>query len=131
MILGLGVDLVDLEGFRELCRSQPFLSATFTDDERRYASDVGHGGAEVHLAARFAAKEAAVKALDAACALVGVSPPAVPLGDIEVLRDQKGRPSLRWRGRAAEVADALEVRRAHVSLTHDGRGAAAVVALEA
>lgn len=130
MILGLGVDLVDVEGFRELCRSQPFLAATFTADERSYASGVGHGVPEAHLAARFAAKEAAVKALDAACALLGVSPPAVPLGDIEVVRDQRGRPALCWHRRAAEVAGALEVRRAHVSLTHDGRGAAAVVALE-
>lgn len=131
MILGLGVDLVDVAAFDELCRSQPFVRATFTEGERSYADRDGPAGASVHLAARFAAKEAAIKALDAACALVGVSPPEVPLGDIEVVRDARGRPALRWAGRAAEVASALEVRRVHVSLTHDGRGAAAVVALEA
>lgn len=130
MILGLGVDLVDVGAFEELCRSQPFVRATFTEGERGYAEREGTGGAAVHLAARFAAKEAALKALDAACALLGVSPPAVPLGDIEVVRDERGRPALRWQGRAAELAGALEVRRAHVSLTHDGKGAAAVVALE-
>ncbi len=130
MILGLGVDLVDVAAFGELCRSQPFVRATFTDDERRYANASGHAGTSVHLAARYAAKEAALKALDAACALVGVTPPAVPLCDIEVVRDARGRPSLAWRGNAAELAGALEIRRAHLSLTHDGRGAAAVVALE-
>ena len=130
MILGLGMDLVDIGAFGELCRSQPFVRATFSEAERNYAGSEGHGGATVHLAARFAAKEAALKALDAACALVGVSPPPVPLGDIEVVRDARGRPALRWLGRAAELAGALEVRRVHVSLTHDGRGAAAVVALE-
>ncbi|MCC7070361.1 MAG: 4'-phosphopantetheinyl transferase superfamily protein [Deltaproteobacteria bacterium] len=131
MILGLGVDLVDVAAFGELCRSQPFLIATFSDDERGYATAAGHAGRDVHLAARYAAKEAALKALDAASALVGVTPPAVPLGDIEVVRDARGRPALRWHGRAAELASALEVRRTHLSLTHDGRGAAAVVALEA
>lgn len=130
MILGLGVDLVDVATFEELCRSQPFVRATFTEGERAYADRDGTGGPAVHLAVRFAAKEAALKALDAACALVGVSPPAVPLGDIEVVRDERGRPALRWQGRAAELAGALEVHRTHVSLTHDGRGAVAVVALE-
>lgn len=131
MILGLGVDLVDVTAFGELARSAPFVAATFTDQERSYAYDGGLAGAHVHLAARYAAKEAAVKALDAACALLGIEPPPVALGDIEVVRDVRGRPALRWHGRAAELAGALELARVHLSLTHDGRGAAAVVALEA
>lgn len=131
MILGLGVDLVDVGAFGALCRSRPFVDVTFTDGERAYARDAGLAGHDVHLAVRYAAKEAALKALDAASALVGVTPPPVPLGDIEVVRDARGRPALRWHGRAAELASALEVRRTHLSLTHDGRGAAAVVALEA
>lgn len=128
MILGLGIDLVDVPAFRGLVGDR-FVEATFTAGELAYAK-TAPGDPIDHLAARFAAKEAALKALDAAAALVGVNPPAVPLADVEVRRDARGRPSLGFTGAARTLVDALEIQRAHVSLTHDGPGAAAVVVLE-
>lgn len=131
MILGLGIDVVSVKGFEELLadRHSRFAEATFTSGESAYA-DGAHGRRSEHLAARFAAKEATLKALDGACMLVGVHPPAVALTDIEVTRDLRGRPALHLRGAAAALAEQVGADRAHVTLTHDGDTAAAVVVFE-
>lgn len=131
MILGLGLDVVSVRGFEELLADthSRFAEASFTADERRYA-DEAHGRRSEHLAARFAAKEAALKALDSACLLAGVHPPDVDSQDIEVRRDLRGRPALHLAGAAAALAERVGVDRAHVTLSHDGDVAAAVVVLE-
>jgi holo-[acyl-carrier protein] synthase len=136
VILGIGIDTVDVPRFSSLVRDthgaaeSRFVQATFRADELRYCREQARGSLEEHLAARFAAKEAALKALDAACALLTLTPPAVPLLDVELLRDARGRPSLGWHGAARTLYDALEIARAHVSLSHDGPSASAVVILE-
>ena len=78
-----------------------------------------------YLAARFAAKEAAVKALGTGFR-AGIS-----YKDIDVTADELGKPLLRLTGKAGERAKELGVTRAHVSLTHGRDVAAAVVVLEA
>jgi len=146
MIVGLGHDVVDLALFAPLveerlapwpeggARSAPaasaFVEATFTAEEVRYATKDGRGSAVEHLAVRFAAKEATLKALDAAAALWELAPAPVPLRDVEVVRDARGRPTLRLRGAAERLFGALELTRALVSLSHDGRVASAVVVVE-
>ncbi|MCB9685720.1 MAG: holo-ACP synthase [Alphaproteobacteria bacterium] len=132
MILGVGVDLVDVPGFAEQLadRASTFVEQTFSDRERAYADQAPSREPERHLAARYAAKEAALKAMDAACARAGIQPPRVALGEIEVLRDGRGRPSLGLSGAAAALATALGVDRVHLSLSHDGRSAIAMVVLE-
>lgn len=130
MIAGLGLDVVDLASFRGTLASGAFVDATFTSAERKYCETEAHGDALVHFAARFAAKEAALKALDAAAAALDLNPPHVALVDVEVVRDARGRPSLALHGAARTLADALEIAKLHVSLTHDGPTAAAVVVAE-
>lgn len=131
MILGLGLDLVSVRGFEELLADEHsrFPEATFTKAELAYAGG-STGKRSEHLAARFAAKEAALKALDSACMLAGVHPPALPLTDIEVKRDGRGRPTLHLEGEAAALAERVGADRAHLTLSHDGDTAAAVVVIE-
>ncbi len=126
MIRGLGIDVADVARIRRQVgvrgageRAERFLARCFTPAERGYC-EARHDRA-THYAARFAAKEAAMKALGA--------PPGVRFTDIEVLRGT-GAPSLALRGTAARAAEALGVTRVHLSLTHDAGVAVAAVILE-
>ena len=117
-VVGVGVDVVDVARLeRALARTPEMTGRVFADAEVSYAD-----GSVQRLAARFAAKEAAAKALGA--------PARVRWRDIEVVTADDGRPSLVVTGRTAEVAAAAGVRSWHVSLTHDGGVAVAVVVAE-
>lgn len=116
MIVGVGIDVVDIERFGQRLEQSPRLRARlFTEEERelRLAS----------LAARFAAKEAMAKALGA--------PVGLRWSDCTVVRDEAGRPHLRIRGTVQERAQVLGVNSMHLSLSHDAGVASAVVVLEA
>jgi holo-[acyl-carrier protein] synthase len=132
MIVGMGVDLVSLSTFEALVaeRGSRFVEATFTAGERRYAERDALGPAAQHLAARYAAKEAALKALDHAAGALGIPPPAVPLPTIEVVRDGRGRPALALHDQAAALAEQTGADRALLTISHDGDTAVAVVVLE-
>ncbi len=126
MILGLGIDVVEVARIRRLVgegadpgTARRFLERCFTEGERRFC-DARHDRATPY-AARFAAKEAASKALGA--------PAGIHWTDVEVEREE-GAPRLRLSGVAASVARERGVTRVHLSLTHDGGVAAAVVVLE-
>ncbi|GGL06110.1 holo-ACP synthase [Planomonospora parontospora] len=115
MIVGIGVDVVDVARFGATLERTPALRARlFTERERDLRLE--------SLAARFAAKEAVAKALGA--------PPGLLHVEAEVVTAEHGRPELRVTGRAAEVAAILGVVRWHVSLTHDGGVAVAYVIAE-
>ena len=115
MIVGIGVDVVDVARFEAtLARTPALRGRLFTEGESALATE--------SLAARFAAKEAVAKALGA--------PPGLRHLDAEVLSGEHGRPELRVTGRVADVARALGVARWHVSLTHDGGVAIAYVIAE-
>lgn len=121
MIVGIGVDEVDVERLRRSLERTPTLAdRLFTDAERAYASQARPAMAAQRYAARFAAKEAVLKAL-------GVGLGACGFHDIEVVRDDRsGRPSLALHGAAASLAAGL---RLHLSLTHtEARATAFVVA---
>lgn len=92
----------------------------FSDDERAYCR--GRGVPAQHFAVRFAAKEALLKAIGA--------PPGLRWREIEVLPGPGGAPELRLTGAAAQAVSARGVVRRHISLTHAGDVAAAVVVLE-
>jgi len=134
MIAGVGMDIVDVAHFATLVGPRTerarFVTATFTPDEVRYCESEAHGDPIVHMAARFAAKEATLKALDAAAAALQLSPAQVPLLDVEVVRDARGRPTLKLDRAAQALMTALEIDRLHLSLTHDGGVAGAVVVAE-
>jgi holo-[acyl-carrier protein] synthase len=117
VILGVGIDLCPIGRMaRALCR-QRFVERIFTPGERAYCQQRGEPAQ--HFAARFAAKEAALKAL-------GV-PSGLRWHELEVQADPSGAPRLVLRGSAAAAAAAAGISRLHLSLTHSADTAAAVV----
>ncbi|MBA2240716.1 MAG: holo-ACP synthase [Solirubrobacterales bacterium] len=113
---GIGVDLIEIERIERALERRPALAERlFRPGELAYAR--GRRRPSQHLAARFAAKEAVIKALGRS----GLSP-----RDIEVLGGGGEPPSLRLHGPAAEVAAELGLELS-VSLTHTREHAAAVV----
>ncbi len=124
MITGTGVDLVEIERIAELGRryGDRFLNRTFTEAEIAHCS--ARRSCYQHFAARFAVKEAVFKALG-----TGWSQ-GVGWKQIETTNDASGRPSVTLTGRAREVADRMDVRRVHVSISHSRKYAFAQVILE-
>ncbi len=124
MIAGLGTDIVSIARIRELLINQGefFLQRIFTADELLTA-DSKRDPAEFY-ASRWAAKEAASKALGCG---IGRS---CRFKDICVCNGQSGRPSLSFSGAGAETARALQVKAIHVSLSHEREHAMATVILE-
>lgn len=122
-IVGLGLDLVDLDRMARLLERQGerVIARICLEGEPKRLE----GAARVaHLAGLFAAKEAAMKALGTGWAQ------GVGFRQIEVVRGASGAPALRLHGAAAARAAALGVERSHLSITHDLRTAAAMVILE-
>jgi holo-[acyl-carrier protein] synthase len=119
----LGLDLTEVDRVAAILerRGERFLARIFRPGEIRRQRRHPRAFAE-HVAGRFAAKEAAMKAL-------GLGWRGLAFREIEVGRDERGKPRLTFHGRALERARALEVRLAEVSITHGRDVAAAVVAL--
>ena len=121
MIIGIGVDVVDIDRFQTVSmRTTAFAERVFTDHERFHRDGAPRSIAS--MAARFAAKEAVAKAL-------GV-PAGLSWHEVEVSRDDDGRPRLSLSGHAADTAAARGVTDWHISLTHDGGVAIAYVIAE-
>lgn len=115
MIVGIGVDVVDLARFERALESTPSLrERLFVESERSLPL--------ASLAARFAAKEATIKAFGG---------PTGGWHDVWIERGETGAPRIQWSGSTADVARARGVTHAHVSLSHDGGVATAFVILEA
>ena len=123
MILGIGVDLVQVERMEKaLARGERIQRRLFTAGEIAYCDR--HTRPALHYAARFAAKEAGMKAIG-----TGWSN-GVGWKDFEVKLDPRGRPNLMLSGKAAEIAKSMGATHTVVSLAHDGGFSIAVVALE-
>jgi holo-[acyl-carrier protein] synthase len=124
MIHSNGVDLVEVARVERALAThgERFLARVYTPGERVYCLAKARPGPS--LAARFAAKEAVMK-----CLGTGWSD-GVGFSQIEVVRGPKGAPSLVLHGRAAEHAQALGIRRWHLSLTHTEHGALAFAIAE-
>ena len=125
MILGVGIDLVDIDRVERLvaAKGERALARLFTAQEVAYA--MRRANPSEALAARLAAKEAAYKAFSA-CG----DARAIGWRELEVVNGQDRRPSLIFHGRAQSCAAALGVARAWVTLTHSATTAGAVVVLE-
>jgi len=123
MNMEVGIDLVQVSRVEaSLARfGERFLRRVFTDTEIAYATSAPTRTAE-RLAARFAAKEAAIKALDLADRQVGIG-----WRQIEVAREQSGKCRLILHGAARDAAADAGVAELSVSLTHEGDYSAAVV----
>jgi holo-[acyl-carrier protein] synthase len=115
VIVGIGVDVVDLARFeRAISRTPRLRERLFAESERDLPT--------ASLAGRFAAKEALIKALgDSAGA---------GWHDMVVERDEHGNPSLVLHGAARAAADARGIARVHVSMSHDAGVACAFVVVE-
>ncbi|MER0480656.1 holo-ACP synthase [Streptomyces sp. Edi2] len=121
MIIGVGIDVAEIERFGEALERTPELAQRlFIAEELMLPSGERRGIAS--LAARFAAKEALAKALGA--------PGGLHWSDAEVYVEDSGRPRLRVRGTVEARAKELGVRSWHVSLSHDAGVASAVVIAE-
>jgi holo-[acyl-carrier protein] synthase len=122
MIVGLGIDLCQVSRMSTaLGRHEGrFAARVFTEAERAYCEKRAEPAQ--HYAARFAAKEALLKAL--------AVPPGLSWHEIEVQAGDNGAPRLVLHGEAARAAARLRVARLHLSLTHSGDQAAAVVIAE-
>lgn len=124
MVLGLGTDLIEIARIQQsLDRfGERFMHKVFTEGEIAYCQKKKH--AAESFASRFAAKEAAAKALG-----TGISR-GITWKEIEVRREHGERPILHLSGRAAERAAAMGVRNLQLSLTHSREVAMAVVLAE-
>lgn len=124
MIIGIGIDLVEVERVRGLLQRRPERAKArlFTKSEARHCG-TSRDPAESY-AARFAAKEALFKALGTGWA------GGAMWTDVEVLVDARGAPRLLLHGETARIAERRGLRRAHVTLTHTEGVAAAFVILE-
>ena len=122
MIVGIGVDVVDLPRFEQTLQRTPrIVDRLFTADERFRADGSERNAAS--LAVRFAAKEAVAKALGA--------PGGMAWHDCQVQTLPSGQPVLSVSGTVLEAAQRLGVTRWHVSLSHDGAVGFATVVAEA
>ena len=115
MIIGVGIDVVDVARFGQTLQRTPrLIERLFIEPERSMGLN--------SLAATFAAKEALAKALGA--------PAGLRWSDASVLRDDDGRPHLKMWGTVQARAASLGIRGLHVSLSHDAGIASAVVVAE-
>jgi len=124
MIVGTGVDITEVPRIKAALErfGDRFLKRVFTPGEISYA--LGKANAAERLAARFAAKEAGMKAIGTGLRR------GVTWRDLEVVRLPGQRPTLKFTGKAAEFAAQLGCKRAHLSLSHTRDQAIAHVILE-
>ena len=119
MIVGVGVDAVEIDRFRRSLERTPSMKTRlFTSEELEYVKP--HDDPTPSLAARFAAREAVMKAM-------GVGLGAFEFHDVWVKRAESGRPTLAVTGRAEQIANELGVTEWHLSITHTASTAIAYV----
>jgi holo-[acyl-carrier protein] synthase len=124
MIVGTGIDIVAIARFRDVLERQGdrFIQRVFTAAEQEYCG--GRRDPVPHYAARFAAKEAFLKALGTGWA------GGIRWQDVEILREPGAAPIVRVHGLAATIAEERGVRVMQVSLSHSDEAAVATVLLE-
>lgn len=124
MIVGLGLDIAEIDriGAAIARHGAPFLERLYTPREVAYCES--HKNKFERYAGRFAAKEAAMKALGTGWRH------GVRWRDIEVMREPGGKPTLRLEGVAREFADRMGVKNITLSITHSGNFALAQVVFE-
>jgi holo-[acyl-carrier protein] synthase len=124
MITGIGIDVVQNDRIRHSIErfGDRFLKRIYTGGEIEYCKKTAHP--EIHYAARFAAKEAALKALG-----TGLSG-GVKWTEVEVVRLSSGKPELHLHGEAQAIATRAGAHNFYVSLSHDQMVSCAVVVME-
>ncbi|HEX8071907.1 MAG TPA: holo-ACP synthase [Pyrinomonadaceae bacterium] len=124
MIVSIGIDIIEVGRVRATLERTPrFAARVFTAAERAYCDGRGATAAQ-HYAARFAAKEAALKALGTGWR------GGLAWHDVEVVSNEAGAPALVFRGAALELLQRLGADAAHLTLSHTTEHAVAQVILE-
>jgi len=124
MILSTGIDIIEVYRIREtIARTPRFAERVFTDAEREYCESKGIVASQSY-AARFAAKEAFLKALKTGWR------GKIAWHDMEVLNDADGVPTLHVNGEARRILEGMGEPRVHLSLSHTTEHAIAYVILE-
>ena len=124
MIVSIGIDIAEVYRIRDtIARTPRFSARVFTDAEREYCESKGAAAAQSY-AARFAAKEAFLKALKTGWR------GKIAWQDIEIVLDENGAPSLNITGEAAILLEKLGANRVHLSMSHTTEHAVAEVILE-
>lgn len=122
MIIGIGMDIVEISRIKTAIAREAFVRRVFTANEAAYCRSRGVQQV-ASFAARFAAKEAVAKAL-------GTGFSGGDIKDIEVVIDAGGKPSIVLYGRFNVLASRLGVSQIHISLTHSREYAAAQAVIE-
>lgn len=125
MIIGIGTDIASIERFKDNLEQFGMRFADKILSEAELAIFEHHSQPAQYLASRFAAKEAAAKALGTGFR------DGLTLRDISILSNEIGRPTISFTGKAQLVSDRLEVKHMHVSLSHEKEFALAFVILSA
>lgn len=121
MILGIGIDIVEISRMDRPSQNERFYTDFFSDEERELFESCKYAAQTV--AGRFAAKEAVLKAL-------GQGLGDMPLREISVVKLPSGQPEVRLYGAAKQKAEQLGARRIHISISHDGAYAIAQAVAE-
>ena len=124
MIVGIGLDIAEVDRVEAAIgrHGERFLNRVYTEAERRYCDSKPNRFER--YAGRFAAKEAAMKAIGTGWRR------GVAWRDFEVQRAPSGQPIIHFGGKAAEIAESLGVKRALVTISHTAANAIAQVLLE-
>jgi holo-[acyl-carrier protein] synthase len=123
MIYGIGTDIVEVSRIeRSICSGNGFAKKVFSEHEIIYCNTFKY--ASQHYAARFAAKEALLKALGTGWA------GEMEFYEIEVRNNEKGKPELYVSGKVKEILEKENISGIHVSLSHTATHAVAMVVLE-
>lgn len=122
MIIGIGIDVVEIDRVKSAVERELFVQQVFTPNEAAYCRSRGVQQA-ASFAARFAAKEAVAKAFGCGLAIRNIK-------EIEIVIKDKGRPSIVLHGGFAKLAAERGVTNMHISLTHARAYAAAQAVLE-
>ena len=122
MILGIGIDIIEVKRMEKWLLNSKLLERYFHDDELEVASARGKTAA-LFLAARFAAKEAFGKAM-------GTGLANLVLKDILVINKDNGKPEMKLFGTALKALEKSGAIKIHISLTHERNNAVAMVVLE-
>jgi len=117
MIIGVGIDIIEIERVKKAVSKNHFKASVFTEHEQSYCESRGKNSAASY-AARFAAKEAFFKAMG-----TGIF---TKLTDVEIINDERGAPHINLRGRAKEKISA----KISVSLSHSKEFATAICIIE-
>lgn len=122
MIIGLGIDLVSISRLAEKIKNRPFVEKIFSANEIAYCEAMAKK--EQHYAVRFAAKEAFLKATGKGMVA------SLDLHDIEILKNELEQPMIYLHGDFENLKTKEGWQSIHVSLSHEGDNAVAIVIIE-